>query len=426
MALGYRLYWHLPALYNPDPVAVQCTVSINMLCAPPLRLVDVSDLTLINSADDDWRLAYERRKQAPAPVPIKKKQWAVVARLGGVGDNLMASAVLPYLKEKYGFVEVISATPQHVVFENNPYVDKLSIKQPGQPKWEDGKKWQEYWLDRASEVAFFAQLSHSCEGLRAYNESQTAFYWSDTARRKFAGHSYLETVADICEVPYDQLKPDFFPTETEVAQARNVKELVGGRYVAWVISGTRPDKIWPPAAAAIYRIIRELDTAVVLFGMPGKDFEIAKEIEKSVNIAAGSTRGLHLALSTSTDAPNWPLRRVLTQVQLADVVVSPDTGPAWAVAMHAIPKIIMVSHASPENITKHWRNTLTLHADPGRVACWPCHCLHDTKESCERLSGRKDEVGAACISDITVDKVIDAVAACLRTGGFNTAALAAE
>ena len=422
MTLGYRLSWHMPPLYNPDPVGRQNFVSFNMLCASVStklpqeldRLCEQGLLTPIMSPDDDGRLASQRlderiAKTLAVPPSSKSKSWACVVRLGGVGDNLVASAVLPYLKEKYGYVEVIACEPQHVIFENNPHVDKLSVKKPGEPPWGDGKSWQHYWADRANEFAFFAHLSHTIEGLRAFNEGQTAFWWPQNARRKFGGQSYLEVAADICDVPYDRLEPNFYPTPLETANAHKTKALIGGRYVAWIISGTRPDKIWPGAIVAIARIIREADIPVVLFGMPGKDFEIAKEIETGVRGVNGSTKNLHLALSTSLDHPNWPIRRSLTQVQAADLVVSPDTGPAWAVAMHDMPKVVMVSHASAENITKHWRNTVTLHADPSRVPCWPCHMLHDTKESCERISGRKDAMGAACITDISIETVVNTV-----------------
>lgn len=417
MSMGYRLYWHLPPLYNPDPFGRQDYASYNMLCVPnegALSMEIVLQVTEIMSADDDARLANqrlnERLSKAVTKVESSKaKSWACVARLGGIGDDLIASSVLPYLKEKYGFVEVISCEPQHVVFENNPFVDKLSVKKPGEPPWGDGLTWQKYWADRANEYAFFAQLSHTCEGLRAFTETQTAFWWPAKARRKLGGQSYMEAVADICDVPYERLQPNFYPTVPELAAAVKTKNLVGGRYIAWIISGTRLDKIWPMATVCVARIVQEIGIPVVLFGMPGKDFEIAQEIERGVLAHNGSTKNLHLALSTSLDKPNWPIRRSLTQVQLADLVISPDTGPAWAVAMHDMPKIIMVSHASPENITKHWRNTITLHADSERVPCWPCHMLHDTRESCERISGRKNELGAACISDIPVDTVVNTV-----------------
>ena len=37
-------------------------------------------------------------------------------------------------------------------------------------------------------------------------------------------------------------------------------------------------------------------------------------------------------------------------------MIGPDTGLMWGVAMEAMPKIMLLSHASPENITKHWTN----------------------------------------------------------------------
>jgi hypothetical protein len=70
-----------------------------------------------------------------------------------------------------------------------------------------------------------------------------------------------------------------------------------------------------------------------------------------------------------------------------------------------MPKIVLLSHASAENVTKHWRNTVTLHADPTRVPCWPCHRLHDGPETCFSYGAN----GAGCISDISADLVLDAV-----------------
>jgi hypothetical protein len=65
-----------------------------------------------------------------------------------------------------------------------------------------------------------------------------------------------------------------------------------------------------------------------------------------------------------------------------------------------------VSHASAENITKHWVNTVTLHADPDRVPCWPCHRLHNDPSTCK---SNKEDNGAACISDISVERLFQAV-----------------
>jgi hypothetical protein len=86
-----------------------------------------------------------------------------------------------------------------------------------------------------------------------------------------------------------------------------------------------------------------------------------------------------------------------------DLMIGPDTGVMWAVAMEKVPKIMLLSHASEENITKHWINTITLHADQSAVPCWPCHRLHDTLDTCK---ANKENTGAACISNISIDTII--------------------
>jgi hypothetical protein len=49
-------------------------------------------------------------------------------------------------------------------------------------------------------------------------------------------------------------------------------------------------------------------------------------------------------------------------------------------AFEAMPKIMLLSHASEENITKHWVNTTTLHADPK-------HSRHASAKGSRRMAG---------------------------------------
>ena len=419
MEMGYVLFWHLPKLNDPDPMGGKFMVSANMICFPSEKPYDaalVADCRRIVSESSDWRLESLRMEEAKAKIrPMmaergpKSNEWACVVRLGGVGDNLIASSVLASLKKKWGKLEVICAEPQHVVFENNPHIDKLTVKTQGDPPWENGLEWQKYWLARSREYAFFANLSHTCEVHRALTRAQTSYYWPASTRRKICGQSYLETVADVCEVPYEDIDPRFYPTDTEIEAALEVKKNVGSRYIGWVISGSRLDKIWPPASMVVGRIVKELGIPVVLFGAPGKDFEIAKLMQEYLIRANGSDKDVHLALSSDPAKPHWPIRRILTQVMFSDLVVTPDTGPAWAVAKCDMPKIALLSHASPENITKHWVNTRTLHASPSRVPCWPCHLLIEEIADCERHSGKKGGTNSACIEDITPDLVVETV-----------------
>jgi FkbM family methyltransferase len=59
--LGYRCYWHLPPLYNPDNFRKHQqdifgrVVSVNMLCLPEGDPLDVSRLRPVSGPDDDWK-----------------------------------------------------------------------------------------------------------------------------------------------------------------------------------------------------------------------------------------------------------------------------------------------------------------------------------------------------------------------------------
>jgi len=332
--------------------------------------------------------------------------WACIARHGGFGDNLIASSVLHGLKKKYGKLEVITGKPMHVMFENHPAIDKLTVLEQGKPDSGDGHAWQKWFHERSKEYAFFANLSHSCETTGVLMKIQTQYWWSDAMRRQLCGRSYLELVHDICGVPYTEINPNIYPTAAEQAQAVETKAKVGPRCVGWVLTGSRIDKVHPEVDVAVARLIRELHVPVIMFGAPGKDFEMAKLVQKEVIKRNRSDEGLHLALSPDPDKPTWGPRRICAQAQLCDIVVGPDTGPMWAVAMHDMPKVLMLSHASAENITKYWKNTITLQADLARVPCFPCHRLHDDTSLC---TPNVDKNGAACISDISVDTIIGTV-----------------
>ena len=344
--------------------------------------------------------------------------WACVCRLGGLGDNLVAASVLAPLKRLGYMVEVLTSESFACVFQHNPHVDKLSVKRDEDiPK---GPEWVKWFVARGHEyMGGLWNLSHSMEKRHALFETDTDFWWPADYRRKMCGGSYLETVWDIVGLPspYRFGDPLFYPSDEEMARAQKVKDKIGGRYIAWALTGSRPDKVWPYGGMAIARIIKEKNIPVVLVGVGDQQFAMAQAIQSDVANTNSSDDGLHLALSPSAGQASpdgriaskggtmdWPTRRSLAQVLAADLVISPDTGIAWAAAMEPMPKIVMVSHASEENITKHWRNTVTLHADPDRVPCWPCHRLHNGMHTC--TPSRQNPNAALCMEDITVEALM--------------------
>lgn len=330
--------------------------------------------------------------------------------MGSIGDNLIASSVLPLLKREGYNVEVIAQEPSYVVFENNPHVDKLTVlKRENLP--DNNADWQKYFVRRAAEYDKFFHLSHSIESHVAFHPDSTWFWWPEAYRRRIADKSYLGLTHDICGLPHE-FAPAFFPTEEERQKAEETKiraAPLGGPVIGWAIAGSRLDKLYPYSAMAIARIIKECDANVIMFGsMSEKDQSSAIAIMEHVERQNGTTEKLHLAHGFDDKGIRiaWPLRRSLATLQVCDLIVSPDTGLAWGVASCSMPKVILLGHASQYNITHGWVNTTTLHADQGRVKCWPCHRLHNEPATC---MPNKDGNGAACISDISVERLVAAV-----------------
>ena len=340
-----------------------------------------------------------------------------LSRCGGIGDNLIAAAVLPALAEKYQVDLLTNDADATAVFENNPFISKLTKARDDDIPKDSMPSWQGWFAKRAREYEKFVNLSHSCETLVALPQSQTAFYWPDEWRRKHCGVSYLDAVAEICGVEPQFGEPLFYPTEEEWQEAAETKAKVGERVIGWCVAGSRLDKYHPRSPMIVGRLIHELGLPVIMFGAGQREMDVVKatmeHLEKTYGTIAGlceartcyEADGKTIARDKDGKQIHWPIRRSLTQMICCDLVITPDTGLLWAAGFEDMPKIALLSHATPENITKHFKNTVSLHADPERVSCWPCHRLHDTIEFCRP---NKQNDGAACVGDISVEMILDA------------------
>jgi hypothetical protein len=76
--------------------------------------------------------------------------------------------------------------------------------------------------------------------------------------------------------------------------------------------------------------------------------------------------------------------------------------------MEEVPKVVLLSHSSANNLTKHWRNAVAI--EPVDTPCFPCHKLHYGWETCNRVESTK---AAMCASNIAPERVFKAVAAAL-------------
>ena len=102
----------------------------------------------------------------------------------------------------------------------------------------------------------------------------------------------------------------------------------------------------------------------------------------------------------------WPIRDAMAFAQQAELVIGQETAITNAVAQEPMLKIVLLSHSTVENLTKHWVNTSSLHGD---AACYPCHQIHYTQNGWHHCNHNKATDGAQCQADITVERVIAVV-----------------
>lgn len=308
------------------------------------------------------------------PRPTKT---ACVVRYGGYGDMLQAANILPALKREGYHVTFMTTPKGQDVLAHDPSIDAWFIQDTDQvPNGELSA----FWEVQASKFDRFINLSESVEGTLLAYEGRVAHMWPASVRRKRLGTvNYLEFTADLAELPY-RSESRFYPTFGEERWARELlsdwrKALAGSlsmvsaypkRFnIMWVLAGSSVHKMYPHQDVVISNVLAAMPEATVtLVGDPLCEMlEAGWEDNPRVKCMSGKLS----------------IRETLALAQRMDCVVGPETGVLNAVAFESLGKVIMLSHSSAENLTKHWENTATI-VPP--TACHPCHQLHTHRKWC--------------------------------------------
>lgn len=329
------------------------------------------------------------------------KKRALVIRYGAIGDAIITASVLPGLK-KQGYHVTLNTQPKvQEILLHDPHVDEWMLQEndyvPNQvlgPFWEG--------LSRRYDKV--VNLSESVEGIFLTLPGRLNHAYSHEARRAIYDRiNYLEHTHNIAAVPHE-FAARFYPTDDETRWARAVRNRMDGPVVAWCVNGSSVHKIYPWVQVIVGWLLERTPAHVVLYGDPGIGARLAQVI---LNVLAND--GFDMGRVTSI-ADKWNIRQSLTFAHHVDCMVGPETGPLNAVGMAPVPKVIYLSHSSPDNLTKHWTNTTVLTPDEARAPCFPCHRLHTTWEYCNK----EEKTGAAlCASSISPERVFEAIALAL-------------
>jgi predicted SAM-dependent methyltransferase len=325
---------------------------------------------------------------AIAPKPEKS---VGVVRVGGHGDALWASSILPHLKEQGYHVTVYAAHTGAEILRHDPNIDRL-ITLPDGVLTDD--ELLAYWAHEAAKHDRWINLIGSVETRLLAHPNELAFYHPHWLRHKLMNRNYLEVVHEYAGLDGAPFRQKYYPTVAEQTAARKIREMSPGPVVVINPAGSGPVKTWPHTQRLMKMLAEAGVYSVVLGDLRAAELDDVEPYGYVVGM-------------------QWPVRMALAFALQADAVVATESLIANAVAFEPMPKVITLSHSSAENLTKHWLNTIAI--EPHGVACHPCHRIHPPHFG---FCSRDKTTGAsACQAVVTADTVAELVLDALRAAG---------
>ncbi len=324
-----------------------------------------------------------------------------VVRYGGMGDMIQVSSLFPLFKEQGYRVCVNVSERGKEILESDPNVDELIVQETDQvpndrltPFWDNLKKCFDKFVQLSESIEGSLLLTPEREelirGEKVLVKSSKDYNLSKEEIHKKYNVNYMERTHDIAGLPYKFL-PKFYPTLDEMKFARRQRKKIKSKYVIlWALSGSSVHKVYPWTDAVMSRIL--MDRKNVSFVTVGDGLcellEVGWEQEKRVVTKSGK----------------WSVRETLAFLDMCDVVVGPETGVLNAASTLNCHKIVLLSHSSHENLSKHWKNTKALGPDDYPDYCFPCHKMHYGFSTCNR---DKETGGAMCAAKINPKNVVE-------------------
>jgi ADP-heptose:LPS heptosyltransferase len=285
-----------------------------------------------------------------------------VVRYGAQGDNIQASSILPWLKENgYHVTFYCQDGLGYEVIKHDPHIDRFIVQGRDQVPnqfllefFENTKKKYDKWIN----------LCESVEGTLLASPKRANFEWPNEVRAIHMNRNYLEWTHALAGVPAPY-RPKFYSTLEEKQWARTQKQRFGDRVILWSLAGSSGHKVWPHLDDIILRILPSYpDVHIVLVGDDTcKLLEQGwcKHDEEKDDFVETDSR-VHLR------SGKWTIRQSMAFAEVADMIIGTETGLLNAAGSMSTPKIITLSHSSPEMLTKHWNNVTVLEQSEG-VGC---------------------------------------------------------
>lgn len=312
---------------------------------------------------------------------------ALVLRWGAWGDLVIASPVFRLLKEDGYHVTAHVTQRGEEVLRHNPHIDRFIIYKDNTIP--NDERLEAFWNDLSGQYDKFINLSGSLEegllrvpGKPGYDDSKEDIhaacnvnYYDRTL--ELAGYGHIKG-----------LTGEMYFSPFEERLARDFMKKYRDKFVIlWGLSGSSPHKAYPYAEIVGRTFLDKYpDSVIMLVGDALCDL-LAWSHDRTKNYC-----------------DKWPIRKSLIMAKYADYVVTTETALSNAAGCFDTPKAVILSHSSKENLTKYWKNCTALEPPS---ACYPCHKMHYSKDSCKLHPVLKTPTCAADIKAIDVFRAIE-------------------
>lgn len=287
----------------------------------------------------------------------KREQKSVfISRPGAYGDVLITTPVLPMLhKEGYRIVYHTSERGEEVL-RNNPYIDKLIVKQKDEIPVEQLEDWINVTA-KALGCERIISFTEYIESIISLHPRNSEYVYPKSVRFAKCNKNYYEQTMERAGLQYthDDLIPQLFFTQVEKDSAS--KYVKPGLFnILWCLSGSGNSKLYPYIHEVCERLVNENKDVHIITVGDNK----CRQLETLKHDRITNTSG------------DITMRTSMCLTGLVNLVVSPDTGILHASGCYLTPKIGLLGHTNIENITKHFRHDYSLESP---AECAPCFRL---------------------------------------------------
>jgi len=311
---------------------------------------------------------------------------AVVCRWGAIGDHIFATPIFRLLK-KEGYEVTYHTNRRGVeVTRNNPFIDNYIVHHDRKLQWSEVES---IWWELDQMYDRFINLTHSIEVDLLPTVHEKLFHAPKEERHAKCNKNYYDYTLEKAGFSARGRNGEIFISEEEDRIAKKFMRRFRGKFVImWVLAGSSPHKAYPWSEITVEELRkRNKDLAFITVGDT-----FARLIEWE-------------GKDTVNTCGEWSIRKTLVMTKYVNMVIGPETGIMNAAGCFDTPKVLLLSHSTEENISKYWKNCVSLHA-PEEIKCWPCHRLIHNVEDCPQTNILKRP---ACITNIKPTKIIEAV-----------------